>query len=259
METIDDKRIRSSKFDLFMALGVIILLAVSGAACLDDDDDVEEEDTGDDLTIIINEMNLTISGLFSNQTLVTITDMDGNNFTGISLSDLITLSDVADPATWQYNIAAGDGYNKNVTWEDMKMGVLTEHAEDNTMTAFPHYTGKYRVRNVLTIEPVNTSTLTVNGWLYTWDQPFDKLDEIEVTDNESVSYEGVPLSDLINDTGLVDQHTHNYTITAFDNYSKEFTWDDMMNGVLMMDEHRSVFPDKEKKFWVANIVMIEVV
>ena len=243
---------------MLAVLGVLILLTMSWAACLEEGDD--NDVNGDDkITITINGLNVTIEGLFSNQTMVTITGSDGSNYTGITLSDLINLSGMANKEASQYRITATDGYAKNVTWEDMKMGVLTEHAADNTMTAFPHLPGKYRIRDVASIEPVNTSTLTVNGWLYTWDQPFDKLDEITVQDNESNSYEGVPLSDLINDTGLVDQHNHNYTIAANDGYSKNFTWDDMMNGILEKEEHRSVFPEKEKKYWVSDIVKIEVV
>ena len=256
---------KRTQIRMFATMGILILLTMSWAACIGDDGDSDDNDDtngNDAITITINGIDLTIQGLFSNQTTVTITGSDGTNYTGIPLKDLIDLvypTASADKEASQYAITAADGYTKNVTWTDITMGVLIEHDEDNTMTAFPHLPGKYRIRDVASIEPIATPTLEVNGWLYTWDQPFDKLDEITVQDNESNTYEGVPLSDLLNDTGLEDQATHNFTITASDDYSKNFTWDDMMNGILVKDGRKSVFPEKEKQFWVGNIVRIEVV
>lgn len=239
------------KTQIFIGLALLVMFSVSGAACIDSNDDDQ-----DDLKITINGQEFTINELFLSNTQITVTGSDGKNYTGISLSNLMNTTGLNDAETKQYNIAASDGYNKNVTWADLQLGVLVK---EDTMTAFPHLPGKYRITDVIRIEPVNISTFMVNGWLYTWDQPFDKLDEKIVEDNESNSYEGVPLSDLLNDTGIENPDTHNFTITASDDYSKEFTWDDMMNGILVKDEHKSVFPEKDKKFWIKDIARIEVV
>ena len=59
---------------------------------------------------------------------------------------------------------------------------------------------------------------------------------------------------------IVDPQDHNYTISGDDGYQKEFTWDDMLNGILVNDIDKKVFfPDLDKEFHIRNIVEIEVV
>ena len=238
----------------------IVLLSVTLAGCTDNDGDDDGDDGGQfEITITINGQEFNFLKLLVNQTSVEIKASDGKNYTGIPLLDIIDLAPPTDKENQQYQIEAEDGYTKNVTWEDIKKGIITSHTEDHTMTVFPHLPGKYRIRNVKSIKPVTTPTLSVVGALFTWDQPFDMFDERIVEDNESNTYEGVSLSDLVNTSGISEPETHNFTIVASDNYSKEVTWDDMMNGILVKDERKSVFPEKEKKYWIKDIVRIEVV
>ena len=243
---------------MIAVMGMAILLTMSFAACMDNDDD--DDDTAQNVvTVTINGKDFNFLGLLKNQTSKTIEGSDGKNYTGIPLLDIVNLEPPADKESKQYQIEAEDGYTKNVTWEDIKKGIITSHDEDHTMTVFPHLPGKYRIRNVKSITPVTTPTISVVGTLFTWDQPFDMFDERTVQDNESNIYEGVSPSDLVNTSGLNDPGTHNFTIIASDNYSKEVTWDDMMNGILVKDERKSVFPEKEQKYWIKDIVRIEVV
>ena len=235
-----------------LALAIIVLLTLSSAACLDSDDDNGDEKE----KITVNGLEFTVEELFGTLAAVNITGSDGKQYEGITLSDLINHTLLLDSQDLQYSIEASDGYKKNVTWADMQLGVLVR---PDLMTAFPHLPGKYRVRDVVRIGPTTTATLLVNGWLYTWDQPFDKFDEVTIEDNESKSHTGVPLDVLLNDTGLVDPETHNFTIIASDEYSKNFTWEDITEGILVKEERKSVFPEKDKKYWVKDIAKIEVV
>jgi len=99
----------------------------------------------------------------------------------------------------------------------------------------------------------------VNGKEYTTDELNVTFTEVNITGSDGNNYTGISLSDLVNDTGLSDQESHNYTIIAADDNSKEFTWDDMQNGILEKFEQKSVFPEKETDYWIKDIVRIEVV
>lgn len=233
---------------LTFMLTMVLIVTATSMACFGSDDD-------DGPTIMINGKEYTIDEIFTKFKDVTITSGD-QQYTGISLGDLLNDTGLSSPGNDQYAIIAADGWTKNVTWTDVRMGILVK---DQTMTAFPHLPGKYRVKDVIEIKKITTPTINVNGWVYTWDQPFDKFDEVIVEDNESNTYEGVMLSDLVNDTGLENPGDHNYTIIAGDEYSKEVTWDDMMNGILVFEDRKSVFPEKESKYRIKNIVEIEVV
>jgi hypothetical protein len=131
--------------------------------------------------------------------------------------------------------------------------------KEETMTVFPDLPNKYRVTDVVSLEPIEAHTITINGNLYTWMQPFDIFTTV-LKSNDTVTLEGVQLSDLLNSTEIVDPQNQNYNISADDGYHKEFTWDDMLNGILVNDDDKKVFfPDLDKKFHIKNVVKIEVI
>ncbi len=233
-----------------LLLVFVLLGTVATMACTDDDDD----DDDNDVKVTFNGTEYTLKELFEKLTAKTITGSNDQEYTGFSLSDAVNETGLASPGNYQYNIAAADGYNRNVTWADMQMGVLVE---EDTMSAFPHLPGKYRIKDVVEIKKVETETIEVCGWLYTWEQPFHKFDEVEKTVDEE-TYTGVVISDVINDTGLENPENYNFNISASD-YSKEVSWNDTMNGILVLDEYKNIFPEKEKKYWIKNIVKIETV
>lgn len=246
------------KTQMIAVLGIFVLLTMSWAGCNEPDDDDDEEFIFN-YDIIINGKEFSVEKLFANQTSVTIKGSDGHNHTGISLRALVDLVPPTDKENKQYQIVDEDGAVMNVTWEDIKKGILTTDSKEAPMTVFPHLPGKYMIRNVTTIKPVVTPTISVVGRLFTWDQPFDLFESKTVEDNESNTYEGVSPSDLVNTSGLQDPGGHNFSLMASDNHSKEVTWDDMMNGVLVKDGRKSVFPELEKEYWITDIVRIDVI
>lgn len=74
----------------------------------------------------------------------------GENYTGISLACIINLSNVGNPEEHEYSIIGADGYQKTVSWEDMKKGILTEKRR----TIFPHLRKAFWVGDVIKIEVI---------------------------------------------------------------------------------------------------------
>lgn len=74
-----------------------------------------------------------------------------------------------------------------------------------------------------------------------------------------VQYEGVRLTDLIVDAGLPNAAAHDFRISASDGYQKDVSWDELVNGYLVEDEFKTVFPELTRSFWVRDLVSIEVV
>jgi len=72
-------------------------------------------------------------------------------FEGVRLSDIILDTGLASPSGYQYKISASDGYQKDVTWEDMQNGFLVE---DEFKTVFPELTKSFWVTDVISIEVV---------------------------------------------------------------------------------------------------------
>ncbi len=110
-----------------------------------------------------------------------------------------------------------------------------------------------------TLNQRSTDTLTVNERKYDWDTLYE---EFELGTVEDV--EGVPLDDLIRDTGVVDPGSHEYRITAADGYLKTVQWRDMERGIISLegnDDHDKmvVFEGKAEAFWIYDVVEIEVV
>jgi hypothetical protein len=214
----------------------------------------EEDD--DDITILIAGEEVSLDMIFGDYEAVTVT-VNGQTYEGTSLSSLLNDTELAGPEDYQYEITASDDYSQVVTWGDMMRGILVE---EETMTAFPGLPGKYRIRDVVKIVAVEADTILVNGHLFVWKQPFHIIDDtVTLMDNESNSYEGIYLSDVVNLTGLEDQSSHEYVIKASDLYEKNVTWEDMTKGILVMDENKSFFPHLESKYWVKDIVEIEVI
>ncbi|MBN1390526.1 MAG: hypothetical protein JXA22_07790 [Candidatus Thermoplasmatota archaeon] len=234
---------------------VAMVLIMSGAAlfagCIDDGDD------GEDVIITFNGKEYLVDDIFDDFTSVKVTASNDVEYEGVPLDELLEDAGVSDLSAKTYKITASDDFTKEVTYLDIEEGILVE---EEVMTAFPDLPGRYRVKNVVSIEPIDGDTLTVNGRLYTWMQPFDIFDEAVITVNETTAYTGVKLSDLINGTSLADPQNHNYTVIADDGFQKEVTWDDMMRGILVDDEDQwTFFPHLEKKYNVKNVVEISVV
>jgi len=69
------------------------------------------------------------------------------NSSGIALDDIIIKSGVSSPDNHDYTIIGTDAYQKTVTWEDMKNGLLSEDKQ----VIFPDLPLAFHVRDVIKI------------------------------------------------------------------------------------------------------------
>jgi len=237
-------------------VGALILLMGFAliAGCTDDG----EEEEGDVWKITINESEYDLEEIFDEFQTTTVTGSNDVEYEGVSLKVLLEDAGVSDLSAHTYTLKASDDYSKDVTYLDIEAGILVE---EGRMTVFPDLPGKYRIKDVVSIEPSDADTITVNGKLYTWMQPFDIFtSDIVMTDEENNTFEGILLSDLINATAVDDPWEFNFTIKAGDGFSVEVAWDDMLRGLLVNDDdHMTFFPHLTKKYRVKDIVEIEVV
>ena len=96
-------------------------------------------------TILVNEQKYTIDQLFSLVQPRTL-----NESTGIALDDLMLKTGVTHAEQYRYTLRGSDGYEKTVTWENMKNGVLTKDGQ----SYFSDLPKAFRVKNVITIEVI---------------------------------------------------------------------------------------------------------
>ena len=96
-------------------------------------------------TIQVNNQECSINQLFSFTASRSFPEM---NYTGIALDDLMIQTGVTRPDQHTYTIRGADGYEKTVTWENMKNGLLTK----NHVSVFSDLPKAFRVKDVVTIE-----------------------------------------------------------------------------------------------------------
>ena len=104
---------------------------------------------------------------------------------------------------------------------------------------------------------VDKETISLYGNEYTIDEIFALAEErtIETSEGEK---SGVALDDLILKAGVSCPPCHEYTITAKDSYQQTVDWIIFQTGILS-DSGGVFFPDTPKKFWVEDVVEIEVI
>ena len=96
-------------------------------------------------TLLINGQHYTIDQLFSLTKSRTLND---SQYTGIALDDLLLKTGVSHPEKHTYTLKGVDGYEKTVTWENMKNGLLTKESE----SVFSDLPKAFRVKDIITIE-----------------------------------------------------------------------------------------------------------
>ena len=69
-------------------------------------------------------------------------------YSGVALDDLIIKSGVANPEQHEYTIVGADGYQKTVTWANMKDGLLTIEKQ----SIFSELPKAFRVKDIVKIE-----------------------------------------------------------------------------------------------------------
>lgn len=98
-------------------------------------------------TIAINGNEYTMDEIFSLSEERTIETVDGAK-AGAALDDLILKAGVGCPSCNEYTIKAADGYQKTISWDDFKTGVLS----DSGRVFFPDTPKAFWVSDVIEIE-----------------------------------------------------------------------------------------------------------
>jgi ribonuclease BN (tRNA processing enzyme) len=96
-------------------------------------------------TIRVNNQEYTIDQLFSFTASRSFPEL---NYSGIALDDLMIKTGVTAPDQHTYTFRGADGYEKTVTWENMKNGLLT----NNQASVFSDLPKAFRVKDIITIE-----------------------------------------------------------------------------------------------------------
>jgi hypothetical protein len=73
---------------------------------------------------------------------------DDSQNIGIALDDLMLKTGVPNPEQHTYTLKSSDGYEKTVTWENMRNGLLTKDYE----SIFSDLPKAFRVKDIVTIE-----------------------------------------------------------------------------------------------------------
>lgn len=96
-------------------------------------------------TLLVNRQHYTMDQLFS---LTKPRTFNESQYSGIALDDLMLKTGVSHPEQHTYTLKGVDGYEKTVTWENMKNGLLTKESE----SVFSDLPKAFRVKDIITIE-----------------------------------------------------------------------------------------------------------
>jgi hypothetical protein len=96
-------------------------------------------------TLLVNGQHYTMDQLFS---ITKPRTFNESQYSGIALDDLMLKTGVSHPEQHTYTLKGVDGYEKTVTWENMKNGLLTKESE----SVFSDLPKAFRVKDIITIE-----------------------------------------------------------------------------------------------------------
>jgi hypothetical protein len=151
-----------------------------------------------------------------------------------------------------------------VNWTSMQSGIMTTQTDDKTnekymMSVFPDLPKGDMVKYLVTITPADLVVFNVAGLEYTLDYLPKQVDVLTIQHNDTVSYEGASLSDMVNYTGMANPENHNYTIIASDDYKVTVNWTVLQTGIMI--EHgdyntMTYFPNMAQNYFVKDVVSI---
>ena len=95
--------------------------------------------------LLVNGQQYTMDQLFF---LAQPRSVNESQYSGVALDDLMLKSGVINPEQHTYTLRGSDGYEKTVTWENLKNGLLTKDGQ----SIFSDLPKAFRVKNVITIE-----------------------------------------------------------------------------------------------------------
>jgi len=96
-------------------------------------------------TVQVNGQQYTMDQLFL---LAKPRMFNDSQYSGIALDDLILKTGVPNPEQHTFTLKGSDGYEKTVTWENMRNGLLTKDHE----SIFSDLPNAFRVKDIVTIE-----------------------------------------------------------------------------------------------------------
>ena len=91
---------------------------------------------GDADLLVIDGIEYSWTTIFSGNETVDFT-ASGDDYSGIPVNEIILTAGVENPEDYEYKFIGLDGYQKDVTWEDVQNGFLVE---DQHIIVFPHMT-----------------------------------------------------------------------------------------------------------------------
>jgi hypothetical protein len=106
------------KVQLIPIVALVIMLIGAGSSAYVYATQIDKD------TITLNGEEYTIDQIFYITKSKAIQTVDGEK-TGVAVDDLIQKAGVGCPSCYEYTIKASDGYEKTVSWEIMKTGVLS--------------------------------------------------------------------------------------------------------------------------------------
>ena len=98
--------------------------------------------------ILINDVEYSIDQIFLISQQKILEDI---NASGIALDDLIISTGIECPSCWSYNIIGSDGYQKSVTWENIKNGIITHEKK----VIFSDLPKAFNIKDVVKIEAIS--------------------------------------------------------------------------------------------------------
>ncbi|MEM4729515.1 MAG: hypothetical protein QXH42_07140 [Thermoplasmata archaeon] len=134
-----------TRWRLVLALLAFSVLAGSGVAFY-----FTLQPRGDTGKVVVNGKDYYWDRLFQSFNTVRFT-AGGESYIGVRLSDLINDTGLSNPENHRYRIRGSDGYEKELSWDDMVCGYLVK---EEKKTVFPNLTRSFWVRDVITIEVI---------------------------------------------------------------------------------------------------------
>lgn len=123
----------------------IILLSLSLTSFIFENINKEKNLINDENKISINKKNFKFPDKFKNIKKTTIKDK-----TGFILKDIILKVGIKNPENLKYTIIASDNYQKTVSWEDLKKGIITNEKS----IVFEYLPKSFWIKDVIKIEVI---------------------------------------------------------------------------------------------------------